>query len=104
MRSYMDAMRNDACSDLDTSNMHLYIYWNDQYLIIISKLLIGVQYSVATNLVNNLAYLCILPISITLLRCQPNELISFSNFSHIEYTYKGMCKNQTLDPSNGLYA
>ena len=49
MRSYMDAMRNDACSDLDTSNMHLYIYWNDQYIIIISKLLIGVQYSVAVS-------------------------------------------------------
>ena len=51
MCSYMDAMRNDACSDLDTSNMHLYIYWNVQYIIIISKPLIGVQYSVATDLV-----------------------------------------------------
>ena len=50
MCSYMDAMRNDACSDLDTSNMHLYIYLNVQYIIIF-KPLIGVQYSVATNLV-----------------------------------------------------
>ena len=52
MHGYMDAMRNDACSDLDTSNMNLYIYWNDQYIIIFSKLLIGVQYSVAANLVH----------------------------------------------------
>ena len=44
MCSYMDVMCNDACSDLDNSNMHLYI-------IIISRPLIGVQYSVATNLV-----------------------------------------------------
>ena len=51
MCSYMDAMWNDACSDLDTSNMHLYIYWNVQYIIIICKPLIGVQYSVATDLV-----------------------------------------------------
>ena len=51
MRSYMDAMRNDACSDLDTSNMHLYIYWNDRYIIMIYKPLIGVKYSVATNVV-----------------------------------------------------
>ena len=51
MCSYMDAMHNDPCSDLDTSNMHLYIYWNGQYIIIISKPLIGLQYSVATNLV-----------------------------------------------------
>ena len=51
MRGYMDAMRNDACSELNTSNVHLYIYWNVQYIIIISKPLIGVQYSVATDLV-----------------------------------------------------
>ena len=53
MCSYMDAMRNDACSDLDTSNVHLYIYLNVQYIIIISKPLIGVQYSVASNLVQS---------------------------------------------------
>ena len=51
MHSYMDAMHNDACSDLDTYNMQLYIYWNVKYIIIISKPLIGVQYSVATHLV-----------------------------------------------------
>ena len=34
MCSYMDAMRNDACSDLDTSNMHLYIYRMIEYIII----------------------------------------------------------------------